>query len=78
MESFILSFVHPELLQDNAGTGQIEASLTIEGDPNRYTIPREDVANVLINALQVDTLKQKTIFIKLGNTTVTDALNGLK
>ncbi|WP_017547480.1 SDR family oxidoreductase [Salinicoccus carnicancri] len=72
------TIVHPGPLQDDVGTGKIEASLTIEGDPNSYTIPREDVANVLINALQVDSLKREAIFIKSGNTEIKDALNELK
>lgn len=72
------TIVHPGPLQDDIGTGKIDASLTIESNPNSYTISREDVANVLVNVLQFDLLKRESVFIKSGNVEVTDALNDLK
>lgn len=72
------TIVHPGPLQDDEGTGKIEAELKINGDPNSYTIPREDVATVLIESLQEPSVEGKDIFIQSGQTEIKDALKNIE
>ena len=72
------TIVRPGPLQDDEGTGKIDASFSIEGDPNGYTIPRDDVATTLINALDITQLDKQVVYIQSGDTTIREALEQLK
>lgn len=72
------TIVHPGPLQNEEGTGKINAELDITRDPNSYTIPREDVATVLIEALDASAVEGKDIFIQTGQTDIKDAINNIK
>ena len=72
------TIVRPGPLQDDEGTGKIDASFSIEGDPNGYTIPRDDVATTLINALDLTQLDKQVVYIQSGDTTIREALEQLK
>lgn len=72
------TIVHPGPLQDDEGTGKIEVSTELEDDPSSYKIPREDVATVLVNALDTEEVEHKHIFIQSGETPVLEALTGDK
>lgn len=72
------TIVRPGPLQNDEGTGKIDASFSIEGDPNGYTIPRDDVATTLINALDITQLDKQVVYIQSGDTTIREALEQLK
>lgn len=72
------TIVRPGPLQNDEGTGKIDASFSIEGDPNGYTIPRDDVATTLINALDLTQLDKQVVYIQSGDTTIREALEQLK
>ncbi|MEL3710395.1 SDR family oxidoreductase [Staphylococcus borealis] len=72
------TIVRPGPLQDDEGNGKIDASFSIEGDPNGYTIPRDDVATTLINALDITQLDKQVVYIQSGETTIREALEQLK
>lgn len=72
------TIVHPGPLQNEEGTGKIDAELDITRDPNSYTIPREDVATVLIETLDASAVEGKDIFIQTGQTDIKDAINNIK
>ncbi len=72
------TIVRPGPLQNDEGTGKIDASFSIEGDPNGYTIPRDDVATTLINALDITQLDKQVVYIQSGDTTIREVLEQLK
>ena len=72
------TIVRPGPLQDDEGTGKINASFSLDEDPNSYTIPRDDVATTLINALDVDKLDKQAVVIQAGDTDVRKALEEIK
>ncbi|KEZ52700.1 MULTISPECIES: SDR family oxidoreductase [Metabacillus] len=68
------TIVRPGALTDERGTGKIEAADKINQNEGR-SIPREDVAAVLIAALTKDELKNKTFEILSGETEIDEALS---
>ncbi|GGG96109.1 SDR family oxidoreductase [Staphylococcus pragensis] len=67
------TIVHPGGLQDEEGTGQIEADLYFDG---RGVIPREDVATVLKEVVTSEDKYQNQEFqIITGNQSIQDALS---
>lgn len=68
------TIVRPGALTDERGTGKIEAADKINQTEGR-SIPREDVAAVLIAALTKDELKNKTFEILSGETEIDEALS---
>ncbi|PTF04238.1 oxidoreductase [Staphylococcus devriesei] len=67
------TIVHPGMLQDEEGTGKIEADLYFEG---RGAIPREDVASVLKQIVTTkDKYQNQEFQVVAGEYTVQDALS---
>lgn len=69
------TIVHPGVLLDEEGTGNIEADLYFE---DRHSIPREDVARVLFEVSTSDGFKNKEFQIIQGNKSISDALSQYK
>ncbi|MEY8757830.1 SDR family oxidoreductase [Peribacillus frigoritolerans] len=68
------TIIQPGPLLNEEATGKIKVSLSLEEHPNNYQIPRIDVASVLIQAIDNEGLKNKSIFIKSGDTDIKEAL----
>lgn len=68
------TIVQPGPLLNEEATGKIKLSFSLEEHPNNYQIPRKDVASVLIQAIDNEGLKNKSIFIKSGDTDINEAL----
>lgn len=72
------TIVRPGALLDEAGTGKVKiaALLDLEGSDKRE-VPREDVANVVIESLQNEQTYRKAFDLISGEEAITDALNQL-
>ncbi|MDN5698536.1 MAG: SDR family oxidoreductase [Rubrobacter sp.] len=66
--------IRPGRLTDEAGAGRIEAARSLEG---RGEIPRDDVAEALVAALDEEAARNETIDILSGDTPVAEALRSL-
>ena len=71
------TIVHPGPLQNEEGTGKIDAELDITRDPMAIQF-LEDVATVLIETLDASAVEGKDIFIQTGQTDIKDAINNIK
>jgi uncharacterized protein YbjT (DUF2867 family) len=64
--------IQPGLLTDKPGDGKISAAVTLDADTPE--ISREDVAEVLVKALEIEGAFNKTIEVADGETTIDRAL----
>ncbi|WP_436854260.1 SDR family oxidoreductase [Staphylococcus caeli] len=69
------TLIHPGPLNNDIGTGKIDATVELNNHPNSYTIAREDVATTLVQALDINSLQRASIFIQSGDHDIKDALN---
>jgi hypothetical protein len=76
--SFDYTIIHPGPLLNSESTGKIDVSLELHGAPNDYLITRQDVAKVLIQSVDNDNVKNKAVFMKNGDSVISDALNFVK
>jgi uncharacterized protein YbjT (DUF2867 family) len=67
--------VQPGSLNDKPGEGKIAAAVTL--DSNTLEIPREDLAEVLVTALDSERTFNKTFEVGAGETPITKALASL-
>lgn len=67
------TIVHPGILTNENGTGQVEAAETVE----RGEISREDVAGVLLSVLENESTIGKEFQVVGGSTSIKDAVNKL-
>lgn len=67
--------VQPGSLNDKPGEGQIAAAVTL--DSNTLEISREDLAEVLVTAVDSETTFNKTFEVGAGETPITKALASL-
>jgi len=67
--------VQPGSLNDKPGEGQIAAAVTL--DSNTLEISREDLAEVLVTALNSESTFNKTFEVGAGETIITKALAAL-
>ncbi|RKQ34004.1 SDR family oxidoreductase [Oceanobacillus halophilus] len=67
------TIIHPGLLTNDEGTGQVEAASKVE----RGEIPREDVASVIVASLENDSTIRKEFQIVTGTTPVKDAVKSI-
>ncbi|MCA0970522.1 SDR family oxidoreductase [Halobacillus litoralis] len=67
------TIIHPGMLNNEGGTGQVEAAETVE----RGEIPREDVARIILETLQNDSTIGKEFQVVGGSTSVEDAVKSL-
>ncbi|WP_027955631.1 SDR family oxidoreductase [Halobacillus kuroshimensis] len=67
------TIVHPGILTNEDGTGQVEAAETVE----RGEISREDVAGVLLSVLENESTIGKEFQVVGGSTSIKDAVNKL-
>jgi uncharacterized protein YbjT (DUF2867 family) len=67
--------VQPGSLNDKPGEGQIAAAVTL--DSNTLEISREDLAEVLVTALNSESTYNKTFEVGAGETPITKALASL-
>jgi uncharacterized protein YbjT (DUF2867 family) len=65
------TIIRPGSLTDDAGTGCIDANRSLG---RRGEIPREDVAETFVAALEEDTTRGETIDILAGDTPIAEAL----
>lgn len=67
------TIVHPGLLTNDPGTGQVETAETVK----RGAVPREDVARVILECLKNDSTIGKEFQVVSGKDSVSDAIAGL-
>lgn len=67
--------VQPGSLNDKPGDGKISAAATL--DSNGLEISREDLAEVLVKALEAENTFNKTFEVAAGETLISDALASL-
>ncbi|ARI78743.1 SDR family oxidoreductase [Halobacillus mangrovi] len=67
------TIIHPGRLNNEDGTGQVEAASTVE----RGEIPREDVARVILASLEDQTTIGKEFQVVAGDKSVQDAIQSL-
>lgn len=67
------TIIHPGLLTNDPGTGQVEVSETVE----RGEVPREDVARVILESLKNDVTIGKEFQVVSGATSVSEAIGRL-
>ncbi|TSB44896.1 SDR family oxidoreductase [Alkalicoccobacillus porphyridii] len=67
------TIIRPGLLTNDAGTGKVKAASDLE----RGEIPREDVANTIIESLDEDSSINKSFDLVSGDSTIKEALHSL-
>ncbi|RSD26666.1 SDR family oxidoreductase [Mesobacillus subterraneus] len=67
--------VQPGALTDKPGNGKVSAAVTLESA--ELEIPREDLAEVLVQSLEIEATFNKTFEVADGDTTVSKALASL-
>ncbi|HLR72275.1 MAG TPA: NAD(P)-binding oxidoreductase, partial [Pseudogracilibacillus sp.] len=67
------TIIHPGLLTNDDGTGNITAAPTVERDE----VPRVDVAKVILTCLESDATIGKEFQVVKGETKVGEAIQGL-
>ena len=67
--------VQPGALNDKPGEGKISASISLESD--ELEISREDLAEVLVKVLKIESTFNKTFEVAAGDTPISDALASL-
>ncbi|KHE72957.1 SDR family oxidoreductase [Halobacillus sp. BBL2006] len=67
------TIIHPGRLNNEDGTGEVEASSKVE----RGEIPREDVARVILNTLENEATIGKEFQVVSGSTSIEDAIQSL-
>ncbi|MGY0694118.1 SDR family oxidoreductase [Virgibacillus sp. FSP13] len=67
------TIIHPGLLTNNKGTGQIEAAVEVDRDE----VPREDVASVIVTSLENETAIGKEFQVVTGHTPIEDAIKSI-
>ncbi|GAA5416791.1 putative sugar epimerase YhfK [Paraliobacillus ryukyuensis] len=68
------TIVHPGMLTNDEGTGQVQIAEKVE--PNK--VPREDVAEVLLQTVQTDATIGKAFQVISGNTSIKEAIDSMK
>ncbi|WP_079709028.1 SDR family oxidoreductase [Paraliobacillus ryukyuensis] len=68
------TIVHPGMLTNDEGTGQVQIAEKVE--PNK--VPREDVAEVLLQTVQTDATIGKAFQVISGNTSIKEAIDSIK
>lgn len=69
------TIIQPGPLSDDKGLGKINVSDEVNKHPSEYTIARDDLATVLITAIENDKMENKTFVIESGNIEIEDAFN---
>ncbi|TFJ92754.1 SDR family oxidoreductase [Lentibacillus salicampi] len=67
------TIIHPGLLTNDKGTGQVNAGVKVERDE----VPREDIANVILASLENDTTIGKEFQVVGGTRAVKEAINSI-
>ncbi|HLS09753.1 SDR family oxidoreductase [Lentibacillus sp.] len=67
------TIIHPGLLTNDEGTGQVEAAPEVE----RGEVPREDIASVIVASLENDTTIGKEFQVVGGTKPIKDAVDSL-
>lgn len=70
------TIIRPGRLTEDAGTGNIAAAKQFN-DPEERQIPREDVAQTVVAALDIEQTYQRSFKILTGDTPINDALTSL-
>ncbi|HET7616775.1 MAG TPA: SDR family oxidoreductase [Bacillales bacterium] len=71
------TIVRPGRLSDDPGNGKVEASEKIENRSRERDIPREDVAKVMVTALDNKNTRNRTFEVLSGEDSIEEALNAL-
>lgn len=71
------TIIRPSGLLNESGTGKVEASEHIETDGKDMTIPREDVASVVLESLRSDHTRNKAFDLNSGEQQIADAISKL-
>ncbi|BCA86262.1 short-chain dehydrogenase [Enterococcus saigonensis] len=72
------TIIHPGALTNDAGTGKIKLADNLTGELEKNTIPREDVATVILATLENDATIGKEFEIISGDTSVALAIGSFK
>ncbi|WLV25381.1 SDR family oxidoreductase [Aciduricibacillus chroicocephali] len=67
------TIIHPGKLTNDAGTGQVEAAPSVARDE----VPREDIAEVILESLKDENMIGKEFQVIKGKTSIKEALNRL-
>ena len=71
------TIIRPSKLTNDEGTGKIDAKEQLDTEKVSLEIPREDVANVVIESLRNDTTINKDFDVTSGFDKISDALSKL-
>ncbi|MET1179301.1 NAD(P)H-binding protein [Peribacillus simplex] len=74
-EKFTYTIIRTSMPVDKPGIGKVEAGLSIEHDKDE--IPKEDIASVLVEALDTKEVLNKTINVTSGEILIHEALQRL-
>lgn len=69
--------IRPTLLLNEEGTGKVEVAEKIQQEGKKLEIPREDVANVIVAALDHDNAINKSFDVTGGDDDVDEAVKGI-
>ena len=71
------TIIHPGSLTNEVGTGKIKLADNLTGELEKNTIPREDVATVILATLENDATIGKEFEVVSGDSSAFEAIKGL-